>query len=144
MRKHKGRTTIRRPMGVRRVKFSNAVPAIKFIVLIAGVAIGVLAMIFFGFPLIEDLVKGVDPSLRYQPKIEANFELNENFVVEKNSEASEIFIEDMDFKVNVKMSRILTVKILSLPPEKKEKIVFNWMQLCCITLPIKLQGCYRM
>ncbi|MEG0834008.1 MAG: hypothetical protein RSD64_02095 [Christensenellaceae bacterium] len=131
MRKHKGRTTIRRPMGVRRVKFSNAVPAIKFIILIAGVAIGVLAMIFFGFPLIEDLVKGVDPSLRYQPKIEANFELNENFVVEKNSEASEIFIEDMDFKVNVKNEPYIDGQNIIFTTRKERK---NSFQLDAVVL----------
>ncbi len=64
---------MRRPMVVSRVKISNAWPVVKMTILIACVSVGVLLMIFFGFPLIEDLVKGVDPALRYQSKAEADF-----------------------------------------------------------------------
>ena len=72
-RKH-NMTTVRRPMMLNRIKRTNTWVTIKLVILIAAVAAGVLAIIFFGFPLIEDLVKGVDPSLRYQPKGEADFE----------------------------------------------------------------------
>ena len=58
-KKHRGMSTIRRPMGVDRVRRSNVWSMWRYIILIAAAAAGVLLMIFFGFPLIEDLIKGV-------------------------------------------------------------------------------------
>lgn len=77
MRRRRGMTTVRQPMMLGRIRRTNMWVTIRIVILIAAVAAGVLAIIFFGFPLIEDLVKGVDPSLRYQPKLEANFEEEE-------------------------------------------------------------------
>ena len=66
-------TTVRQPMMLSRIKRSNFWARFRIILLVAGIAAGILAVIFFGFPLVEDLIKGVDPSLRYQPKVEASF-----------------------------------------------------------------------
>ena len=64
-------------MMLSRIKRCNFWIRFRIILLIAGIAAGVLAIIFFGFPLVEDLIKGVDPSLRYQPKVEASFSLED-------------------------------------------------------------------
>ena len=79
MRRHRHRsiTAVRQPMMLSRIKRSNFWIRFRIILLIAGIAAGVLAIIFFGFPLVEDLIKGVDPSLRYQPKVEASFSLED-------------------------------------------------------------------
>ena len=60
-------------MMLSRIKRSNFWIRFRIILLIAGIAAGVLAIIFSGFRWWEDLIKGVDPSLRYQPKVEASF-----------------------------------------------------------------------
>lgn len=101
-------STIRRPMGVDRVRRSNVWSMWRYIILIAAAAAGVLLMIFFGFPLIEDLIKGVDPSLRYQPKVEADFKLEENTLQTGNAMPDELFINDFTdsdgqvYKVRIK------------------------------------------
>ena len=64
-------------MMLSRIKRNNFWMRFRVVLFIAGIAAGVLAIIFFGFPLVEDLIKGVDPSLRYQPKVEASFSLDE-------------------------------------------------------------------
>lgn len=63
-----------------RIKRNNFWMRFRIALMIAGIAAGVLAIIFFGFPFVEDLIKGVNPSLRYQPKVEANFSLEEEDV----------------------------------------------------------------
>lgn len=101
-------STIRRPMGADRVRRSNFWSMWRYIILIAVAAAGVLAMIFFGFPLIEDLVKGVDPSLRYQPKVEAEFNLEENTLQTGDVVPSELYINEFTdegggtYKVRIK------------------------------------------
>lgn len=73
MRRGRRRGSIRGPEIAGRVRFARAWPVLR-IVLIGGiVAACVLLMIQFGFPLIEDLITGTDPSLRYQPAVEADF-----------------------------------------------------------------------
>lgn len=107
-RKHRGMSTIRRPMGVDRVRRSNAWSMWRYIVLIGIAAAVVLVMIFFGFPLIEDLIKGVDPSLRYQPKVEAEFNLEESKVETGTAAPGEIYInaftdnDGQEYKVRIK------------------------------------------
>ncbi len=107
-RKHRGMSTIRRPMGVDRVRRSNVWSMWRYIVLIAIAAAVVLVMIFFGFPLIEDLLKGVDPTLRYQPKVEAEFNLEEVEVETGTAAPGEIYIssytdsDSQQYKVRIK------------------------------------------
>lgn len=92
MKRKRKMTTVRQPMMLGRIRRTNTWVAIKVLILIAAVSAGVLAIIFFGFPLIEDLLKGVDPSLRYQPKIEADFE-EEKAPVKQKIESKEIYTE---------------------------------------------------
>ncbi|MEG2361350.1 MAG: hypothetical protein RSB97_05925 [Christensenella sp.] len=77
MRRHRGMSTVRRPMMTDRIKRSNLWTRFKIVILAVAAAAVVLVVIFFGFPLIEDLIRGVDPSARYQPKVEAKFEKEE-------------------------------------------------------------------
>lgn len=89
---------MRRPMGLARLKVSNTWTVVKLVILIASVSVGVLGMIFFGFPLIEDLVKGVDPSLRYQPKVEKNFALQASKNHKEGFEEGEMYLVDYKIK----------------------------------------------
>lgn len=79
-------------MGLTRLRMSSAWNTIKMVILIACVSAGVLVMIFFGFPLIEDLIKDVDPSLRYQPKVEKDFELQPDAQMMKEPQSEEMFL----------------------------------------------------
>ncbi len=91
---------VRSPMVASRLKVSNAWPVVKLVLLIAGVSVGVLVMILFGFPLIEDLIKDVDPALRYQPKVEKDFSvtrLNEE-VIDKQYTPEEVYLADYKTK----------------------------------------------
>lgn len=47
----------------------------KLIALIGGIAAAVLVGIFFVYPFVCDLSAGVDPWARYQPKVEAEYDL---------------------------------------------------------------------
>ncbi len=91
-------SAVRRPMVLSRLKLSNAWTVLKFVILIAAVSAGVLVMIFFGFPFIEDTIKGVDPSLRYQPKVEKNFEMTPNGARNQDIEAKEMYLTDFKVK----------------------------------------------
>ncbi len=85
-------TTVRQPMMLSRIKRSNFWARFRIILLVAGIAAGILAVIFFGFPLVEDLIKGVDPSLRYQPKVEASF-THEEESVPQSIESAELYFD---------------------------------------------------
>ncbi len=91
MKKHRGMTTVRRPMGLSRIKRSDMWLKLRIGILITAVSAGVLAVILFGFPLIEDLIKGVDPSLRYQPKVESNFIEQEQAPEKEEIKVNEIY-----------------------------------------------------
>ncbi len=90
--------TVRRPVAGANIRFSNAWPVIKLIIVIACVSVGVLVMILHGFPLIEDLIKGVDPSLRYQPKVEKEFSLKTGKSQPEKYEIKEMYISDIKTK----------------------------------------------
>jgi hypothetical protein len=92
------RGSVRRPVAVGNIRFSNAWPFIKLIIVVACVSVGVLMMILYGFPLIEDLIKGVDPSLRYQPKVEKEFSLNSSKNKQEEYEVKEMYISDIKTK----------------------------------------------
>lgn len=85
-------------MQPKRILMSGRWPAIKFIILIALVSVGVLLMILYGFPLIEDLLKGRDPAERYQSEPEAEFVEQVEETVEKDSSAQEMYLTDLKFK----------------------------------------------
>ena len=89
---------MRRPMALSRLRRSNAMSLLKIIVMIASIAAGVLATIFFGFPLIEDLIRGVDPALRYQPKVEKNFELQAGKDGMGTFDVQELIIQELKIK----------------------------------------------
>lgn len=71
---------------------------VRLVVAIALVAVGVVLMILFGFPLIEDLVKGVDPSLRYQPQVEAEFVEDEEEYENVTLTPNEVYISEFKIK----------------------------------------------
>jgi len=66
--------------------------------MIACVSVGVLMMILYGFPLIEDLIRGVDPSLRYQPRVEKEFSLKPGRSQQDEFEIREMYIADIKAK----------------------------------------------
>ncbi len=68
------RATIRRPIKPVSNNVYKAVSVLKIVVICALIGAGIVLMILFGFPFIEDIIKDVDPTLRYQKKIEANFD----------------------------------------------------------------------
>ncbi|MDY3005231.1 MAG: hypothetical protein SOR92_12260, partial [Christensenella hongkongensis] len=94
MNKHKGMTTVRRPMRLSQVKKNERLRKVRIALLIAAVAAGVLAIILFVFPLIEDLARGVDPTLRYQPKVEANFTQPDAEPTKEELKINEIYLSD--------------------------------------------------
>ena len=86
-----------------RIRRSNVWSVLRYIILFAAVGAGVLAVILFGFPLIEDLVKGVDPTLRYQPKVEADFNLQDEQLQQSTAVPEEMYLRDYaGFKVRLK------------------------------------------
>jgi len=89
---------VRRPVPSSDIRFSNAWPVIKLIIVIACVSVGVLLMILYGFPLIEDLIKGVDPAERYQPKIEKDFNLHTGKSQKEDYQISEMYLADFKTK----------------------------------------------
>jgi hypothetical protein len=90
----KRRSTVRQPVMAADPRRS----VVKFIVMLALVGAGVVAMIFFGFPLIEDLVRGVDPSLRYQPQVEAEYVEDEVEEADATLVPTEVYLSDFKIK----------------------------------------------
>lgn len=92
------RGSIRSPEIARRVQFARAWPVIRIVLIGAGIAGCVLAMIYFGFPFIEDLVTGTDPALRYQPAIEADFSASGGSKNLGIAETHEMYLTDFPIK----------------------------------------------
>lgn len=80
------------------MRVSNSWPVVKLIILVACVAVGVLMMILFGFPLIEDLIRGVDPAERYQPKVNVEFDMQSNKNTEEAYQVNEMYLSDLKTK----------------------------------------------
>ena len=81
-------------MRLSQVKKNERLRKVRIALLIAAVAAGVLAIILFVFPLIEDLARGVDPTLRYQPKVEANFTQPDAEPTKEELKINEIYLSD--------------------------------------------------
>ncbi|MDL2238372.1 hypothetical protein LJC56_11215 [Christensenellaceae bacterium OttesenSCG-928-K19] len=84
----------RRPVAVSNIRFSNAWPVVKLVILIACVSVGVVLMVLYGFPLIEDLIKGVDPALRYQPSVEKEFTTAAHETADEEYQPFEMYLAD--------------------------------------------------
>lgn len=98
MRRGYRRGSIRGPEIARRVQIARAWPVLRIVLIGAGIAACVLVMIFFGFPYIEDLVTGTDPSLRYQPAIEADFSASGGSKNLGIAETYEMYLTDFPIK----------------------------------------------
>lgn len=92
------RSTVRQPVATSRVRLWHTTELLKLIIIIAAIAGGVLAMILFGFPLIEDLIKGVDPGLRYQKKVESDFVVQQEVETGKTLQPVEMYIKEYKIK----------------------------------------------
>lgn len=92
------RGSIRGPEIAGRVRFARAWPTIRVLLIGGGIAAVVLLMINFGFPFIEDLVSGTDPSLRYQPAIEADFSASGGSRNQGVAETHEMYLTDFPIK----------------------------------------------
>lgn len=97
-RKKRRRSTVRQSVEGTRVRLWRASELIRLVLILGAVAAGVLAMIFFGFPLIEDLVKQVDPSLRYRPQAEVDFVRGEQQQQIETPDTTEIYLTDYRVK----------------------------------------------
>lgn len=73
MYRRKRRGSIRGPEVARSIRLARLWTVSKVLLIGAGIAGVVLLMLFFGFPFIEDLLTGTDPSLRYVPTLQADF-----------------------------------------------------------------------
>lgn len=98
IRRKRGRRrgTLRRPVAMKPSPGHTSL--IKFILVIALAGVGVVLMILFGFPLIEDLVNGVDPSLRYKKQVEADFVEAPEDVGEVLLAPQEVFLSEYKIK----------------------------------------------
>lgn len=67
------RGSIRGPEVARSLKMAKIWAVTRMVLIIAGIVSIVLVMLNFGFPLIEDLVTGTDPRLRYEPGLQSDF-----------------------------------------------------------------------
>ncbi len=88
----------RRPVEITNMRLYHALPAIKLILLIAGVSVGVVVIILYGFPLIEDLIKQVDPRERYKPQVEKEFTTQQHETTEEEYQPSEMYLADYKTK----------------------------------------------
>lgn len=92
------RGSIRTPEVARQVRIARAMPVVKVILIGAAIIGCVLLMIWFGFPLIEDLVTGKDPALRYQPAIKADFSAFEDTKNLGVADTAEMYLTDFPIK----------------------------------------------
>lgn len=67
------RGSIRSPEVARSVKIARTWAVARIVLIAAAIAGIVLVMLFFGFPLIQDLITGTDPRLRYEPSLQTDF-----------------------------------------------------------------------
>lgn len=71
---------------------------LKWILIIAGISAGVLAVIIFGFPFIEDLIKGNDPAERYKPHVEKEFALQTGKTKKDEYQINEMYLTGLKTK----------------------------------------------
>lgn len=94
--RHRG--SIRGPEVAKQLRIAKAWPVLQIVLIGIAVVAVVLVMIWFGFPFIEDLVTGTDPSLRYQPAIEADFSASDGSKNLGIAETHEMYLTDFPIK----------------------------------------------
>lgn len=67
------RGSIRDPEVAAQIRMARAWVVLRGVLVALGIAAAVVFMIFVGFPFIQDLITGTDPSLRYEPAQESDF-----------------------------------------------------------------------
>lgn len=93
VKRHSARFVRRRGYGG-----SHISELLKWIFLITGISASVLAMIIFGFPFIEDLIKGNDPAERYQPRVEKEFVLQTGKSKKDEYQINEMYLTGLKIK----------------------------------------------
>lgn len=67
------RGSIRDPEVIGQIRMAKAWVVLRVVLIALGILAVVVFMIFVGFPFIQDLITGTDPTLRYEPAQQADF-----------------------------------------------------------------------
>lgn len=79
----------------RRYSFNEV---IKWVLLITVISAGVISVIMFGFPFIEDLIRGNDPLQRYKPQVEKEFVLQTGKAKKEVYKINEVYLTGLKIK----------------------------------------------
>lgn len=96
MRRRRG--SIRGPEIARSIKLARLWTVVRVLLIGAGITGVVLIMLFFGFPFIQDLLTGTDPSLRYVPSQQSDFTALGAAAEGGDIEPEEMFLTDYPIK----------------------------------------------